>query len=166
SGHRGRRLRGRPRGAGGRRDRVPFRGRRPRLRTVGVARGGRHGGPAIPQRDAGPPGEPPPTPGFPGFLHRPTLVAHPYVGGKTMAGSREKTAAIAVAGTAAAAAAGMGLKRLRDGDATTFDSDSYRLLAGEPVAAGIKRLVAGRVDDAIAQLPRQAEADAAAARHH
>jgi CHAD domain-containing protein len=82
-----------------------------------------------------------------------------------MAGSREKTAAIAVAGTAAAAAAGVGIKRLRDGDGTPFDSDSYRLLAGEPVAPGIKRVITGRVDDAIAQLRGEAATDAAEAVH-
>ncbi len=69
-----------------------------------------------------------------------------------MARSREKTAAIAAAGTAAAAAAGIGFRRLRDGNGETVDSDAYRLLAGEPVGGGIRRILAAQVDDAIAQL--------------
>ena len=73
-----------------------------------------------------------------------------------MAGSREKSAALAAAGTAAAAAAGLGIKRLRDGHGKTFDSDAYRLLAGEPVGAGVKRILAAQVDDAIAQLRGEA----------
>jgi CHAD domain-containing protein len=78
-----------------------------------------------------------------------------------MASRKEKTAALAAAGTAAAAAAGVGIKRLRgDGDGTPFDSDSYRLLAGEPVAAGIKRVVTGRVDDAISELRGEAGGEA------
>src|SRR5829696_10189477 len=82
-----------------------------------------------------------------------------------MAGSREKTAAIAVAGTAAAAAAGVGLKRFRDVDGDAFDSDSYRLPAGEPIAAGIKRVITARVDDAIAQLRGESGAEPAEAVH-
>jgi len=83
-----------------------------------------------------------------------------------MAGQREKTAAIAAAGTAAAAAAGIGIKRLRGShDGAALDSDSYRLLAGEPVAAGIKRVISARVDDAIAQLRGEAGTDAADAVH-
>ena len=64
-----------------------------------------------------------------------------------MAGSREKSAALAAAGTAAAAAAGLGIKRLRDGHGKTFDSDAYRLLAGEPVGAGVRRILAAQVTD-------------------
>jgi CHAD domain-containing protein len=79
--------------------------------------------------------------------------------------SREKTAGLAVAGTAAAAAAGVGIKRLRDGAAAEFDSSVYRLLAGEPVGVGIKRVVAARVDDAVAQLRGEAGADPAEAVH-
>src|SRR5436190_2573948 len=82
-----------------------------------------------------------------------------------MAGSREKTAAIALAGTAAAAAAGVGIKRLRSEDGTPFDSDSYRLLTGEPVSDGIKRVIAGRVDDAIAQLRGEVGSGAAEGVH-
>jgi CHAD domain-containing protein len=79
-----------------------------------------------------------------------------------MALRKEKTAALAAAGTAAAAAAGVGIKRLRgDGDGTPFDSDSYHLLAGEPVAAGIKRVVTGRVDDAISELRGEGASEAA-----
>jgi len=77
-----------------------------------------------------------------------------------MSPSREKTAGLAVAGTAVAAAAGAGLKRLRSSDGTPFDSDSYRLLAGEPVAAGIKRVITARVDDAIAHLRGEAGTEA------
>jgi CHAD domain-containing protein len=77
-----------------------------------------------------------------------------------MSPSREKTAGLAVAGTAVAAAAGAGLKRLRSSDGTPFDSDSYRLLTGESVAAGIKRVITTRVDDAIAQLRGEAGTEA------
>jgi CHAD domain-containing protein len=82
--------------------------------------------------------------------------------------SREKTAAAAaVAGTAAAAAAaaGVGLKRLKSSHGAQFDSDSYRLLAAEPVAAGIKRVLTARVDDAVAHLRGEADVDAAEAVH-
>jgi CHAD domain-containing protein len=82
-----------------------------------------------------------------------------------MAGSREKTAALAAAGTAAAAAAGLGIKRLRDGRGKSFDSDAYRLLAGEPVGAGIRRILAAQVDDAISQLRGEAGTEPAEAIH-
>ena len=82
-----------------------------------------------------------------------------------MAGSREKTAALAAAGTAAAAAAGLGIKRLRDGHGKTFDSDAYRLLAGEPVGAGVRRILAAQVDDAISQLRGEAGTEPAEAIH-
>ena len=82
-----------------------------------------------------------------------------------MASSREKTAALAVAGTAAAAAAGAGIKRLRGHDETEFDSSAYRLLAGEPAGAGMKRVIAARVDDATAHLRGEAESDAAEGIH-
>src|SRR5215213_7467081 len=82
-----------------------------------------------------------------------------------MSPSREKAAGLSVAGTAVAAAAGAGIKRLRaDGDAA-LDSDSYRLLAGEPVAAGVKRVITARVDDAIAQLRGDAGTGPAEAVH-
>src|SRR5437870_3778402 len=55
-----------------------------------------------------------------------------------------KAAALAAAGTAAAAA-GLGLKRLRDGDGRAADSGAYRLLAGEPVGAGMKRVLAAGI---------------------
>ena len=70
--------------------------------------------------------------------------------------SREKTAAIAAAGTAVAAAAGIGIKQLRSSDGSSFDSDAYRLLESEPVGPGIKRVLATQVDDAIAQLRGEA----------
>jgi CHAD domain-containing protein len=41
-------------------------------------------------------------------------------------------------------------------EASTFHSSAYRLLAGEPVDAGIKRVVAAQVDDAIAGLRGEA----------
>ena len=41
---------------------------------------------------------------------------------------------------------------MRDGHSRDFDSDAYRLLAREPVAAGIKRALTAQVDDAIARL--------------
>jgi CHAD domain-containing protein len=77
-----------------------------------------------------------------------------------------KAAGLVAAGTAAAA--GLGLKRLRgDQDGTAFDSDSsaYRLLAGEPVAAGVKRILTAQVDDAVAQLRGEAGTDPAEAVH-
>ena len=82
-----------------------------------------------------------------------------------MAGSREKSAALAAAGTAAAAAAGLGIKRLRDGHGKTFDSDAYRLLAGEPVGAAVRRILAAQVDDAISQLRGEAGTEPAEAIH-
>jgi CHAD domain-containing protein len=77
-----------------------------------------------------------------------------------------KAAGLVAAGTAAAA--GLGLRRLRgDRDGAAFDSDSsaYRLLAGEPVAAGVKRILTAQVDDAIAQLRGEAGTDPAEAVH-
>jgi CHAD domain-containing protein len=83
-----------------------------------------------------------------------------------MTGSREKTAAIA-AGTAAAAAAaaGVGIKRFRQQDGAGFDSSAYRLLDGEPVGPGMKRVITAQVDDAIAQLRGEADKDPAEAIH-
>ena len=75
-----------------------------------------------------------------------------------------KAAAVAAAGTAAVAAR-FGLNRFRDGAAPEFDSAAYRLLAGEPVGPGIKRVVTARVDDAVAQLRGEAGTDAAEAVH-
>jgi len=42
---------------------------------------------------------------------------------------------------APAAAAGLGSKRMGDGPSREFDSDAYRLLARDPVAAGIKPMI-------------------------
>jgi CHAD domain-containing protein len=75
-----------------------------------------------------------------------------------------KAAALAAAGTAAVGA-GLGIRRLRDADGQAFDSDAYRLLAGEPVAAGIKRVLTAQVDDAIAQLRGETGTDPAEAIH-
>ncbi len=79
--------------------------------------------------------------------------------------TREKTAALAAAGTAAAAAAGIGIKKLRDTDGDAADSTSYRLLENEPVGPGIRRILLVQVDDAIAQLRGEAETDPAEAIH-
>jgi CHAD domain-containing protein len=46
----------------------------------------------------------------------------------------------------------LGITRLRDGSGKEFDSDAYRLLAREPVAAGIKRVLTAQLDDAVANL--------------
>jgi CHAD domain-containing protein len=75
-----------------------------------------------------------------------------------------KAAGLIAAGTVAAA--GLGLKRLRgDRDGASFDSDAYRLLPREPVAAGLKRVLAAQVDDAIGQLRGEAGTDPAEAIH-
>jgi CHAD domain-containing protein len=58
-----------------------------------------------------------------------------------------------------------GIKRLRGGQGNASDSDAYRLLAGEPVAAGIKRVITAQVDDAIAHLRGEIESDPAVAVH-
>jgi CHAD domain-containing protein len=47
----------------------------------------------------------------------------------------------------------------------TSDSDAYRLLAGEPVDAGMKRVLAAQVDDAIAQLRGESGNEPAEAIH-
>lgn len=73
-----------------------------------------------------------------------------------------KAAGVAAAGAAgAAAAAGIGLRRFRGSDEASFDSDAYRLLAGEPVGNGMKRILMAQVDDAIAQLRGEAGTDPA-----
>jgi CHAD domain-containing protein len=82
-----------------------------------------------------------------------------------MSPAREKTAGLAVAGTAAAAAAGVGIRHLRRDHDGGFDSDTYRLLAGEPVGSGIKRVIAARIDDAVAHLRGEAGSDAAEGVH-
>lgn len=72
-----------------------------------------------------------------------------------MARSKSKAQAPLVVGgaAAAAAAAGVGLKRLKERrDGGIGDSRAYRLLPDEPVAAEVKRVILGRVDDAIEQL--------------
>jgi CHAD domain-containing protein len=75
-----------------------------------------------------------------------------------------KAAGLAAAG--AVAAAGFGLRRLRgDSDGASFDSEAYRLLPREPVAAGLKRIVTAQVDDAIAQLRGEAGTEPAEAIH-
>ena len=75
-----------------------------------------------------------------------------------------KAAGLAAAGTAAAA--GIGLKRFRSrADGAGFDSSAYRLLPGEPVGAGVKRVLGAQVDDAISQLRGEAGTEAAEAIH-
>jgi CHAD domain-containing protein len=74
-----------------------------------------------------------------------------------------KAAGLIAAGTAAAA--GIGIRRLRGGDGATFESDAYRLLPREPVAAGLKRIVTAEVDDAIEQLRGEAGTEPAEAIH-
>ena len=75
-----------------------------------------------------------------------------------------KAAGLAAAGTAAAA--GIGLKRLRGGaDGASFDSSAYRLLPGEPVGPGVKRVLGAQVDDAISQLRGEAGTEAAEGIH-
>jgi CHAD domain-containing protein len=83
----------------------------------------------------------------------------------SMSPSREKTAALAAVGTVTAAAAGIGIKQLRRQDGEPFDSDAYRLLAGEPVGPGIKRILTAQIDDAIAHLSGEAGTDPAEAIH-
>ena len=75
-----------------------------------------------------------------------------------------KAAGLVAAGTAAAA--GFGIRRLRSRDgAGSFESDAYRLLPGEPVAAGMKRIITTQVDDAISQLRGEAGTEPADAVH-
>jgi CHAD domain-containing protein len=76
-----------------------------------------------------------------------------------------KAAGLLAAGTAAAA--GLGIRRMRSGDGAgaDFDSDAYRLLAGEPVGAGMKRILTSQVDDGIAQLRGDAGTEPAEAVH-
>jgi CHAD domain-containing protein len=74
-----------------------------------------------------------------------------------------KAAGLVAAGTAAAA--GIGIRRLRGVDGAAFDSDAYRLLPREPVAAGLKRVVTAQVDDAIAHLRGEGGTEPAEAVH-
>ena len=85
---------------------------------------------------------------------------------RALAAARDprKAGAMAAAG-AAAVAARFGIDRLRDGHAPEFDSDAYRLLAGEPVSSGIERVVLARVDDAVAHLRGEAATEPAEGVH-
>jgi CHAD domain-containing protein len=79
-----------------------------------------------------------------------------------MATTRDKSAALAVVGTAAAAAAavaGIGIKKLRKSDGNAADSTAYRLVDAEPVGPGVKRVITAQVDDAIVQLRGEAGSD-------
>ena len=85
---------------------------------------------------------------------------------RALAAAKEpRKATAAAAAGAAAVAARLGIDRLRDGHDPRFDSDAYRLLAGEPVSSGIKRVVLARVDDAIAHLRGEAETEPAEGVH-
>jgi CHAD domain-containing protein len=74
---------------------------------------------------------------------------------------------VAAAGAAAAAAAGVGVRRMLSNgrDGAYSDSTSYRLHDDESVSAGIKRIVLGRIDDALAELRGEADNDPAEAIH-
>src|SRR5262245_6167964 len=76
---------------------------------------------------------------------------------------RRKAAGLVAAGTVAAA--GVGLRRFRGSDGASFESDANGLLPGEPVAAGLKRILISQVDDALAQLRGEAAADPAEGIH-
>jgi CHAD domain-containing protein len=82
-----------------------------------------------------------------------------------MATTRDKTAALAAAGTAAAAAAGIGIRKLRHSEDGASDSTAYRIVDCEPVGPGMKRVIAVQVDDAIAQLRGEAGSEPADAIH-
>ncbi len=79
--------------------------------------------------------------------------------------TRDKTVALAAAGTAAAAAAGIGIKKLRESDGDAADSTAYRLLEEESVGPGIRRILLAQVDDAVTQLRGEAENGPAEAIH-
>jgi CHAD domain-containing protein len=83
---------------------------------------------------------------------------------RALSEAKEHPAAAAVAAGAAAATAGVAL-RLRDGDPSAADSGAYRLLAGEPVDAAMKRVLTAQVDDAIAHLRGETEVEPAEAVH-
>jgi CHAD domain-containing protein len=74
---------------------------------------------------------------------------------------------IAAAGAAVAAAAGAGVRRLISGhrNGAVSDSTAYCLQDREPVAAGVKRIVLARVDDALAELQGETGSSPAEAIH-
>ncbi len=79
---------------------------------------------------------------------------------------RRLFAAAAGGAVAAAAAAGTGLRRLRtDGSQEYEGRAAYRLLEGEPVADGMRRIIAARVDDALAELRGETTSTPAEAVH-
>ncbi len=82
-----------------------------------------------------------------------------------MASTRDKSAALAAAGAATAAAAGIGIKKLRDSNGEVSDSTACRLLKGEPVGPGIRRVLKAQVDDAVEQLRGEAGTEPAEAIH-
>jgi len=79
--------------------------------------------------------------------------------------SEPRRLAAAAAGSAAATAAGAGVRRLISRDGTPTDSSAYRLLSGEPVSTGIKRVVTARVGDALAELRGETDSEPADAIH-
>jgi CHAD domain-containing protein len=72
--------------------------------------------------------------------------------------------AMAAVGTGAAAAAGI-RQRMGASNGELGDETAYRLLDGETVSSGIKRLVLARVDDALAELGGETESSRAEAIH-
>jgi CHAD domain-containing protein len=85
---------------------------------------------------------------------------------RALAAARDpRKAGAAAAAGAAAVAARLGIDRLRNGHAPSFDSNAYRFLPGEPVSAAVKRAVGARVDDAVAQLRGEAGSDPAESVH-
>jgi CHAD domain-containing protein len=76
------------------------------------------------------------------------------------------TAAVAAGAAGAAAATARFAVKLRDGDSpAALDSTAYRLLEGEPVSAGVRRVLTAQVDDAIAHLRGEIEVPPAEAVH-
>ncbi len=80
------------------------------------------------------------------------------------AARRPRALALAAVGTGAAAAAGL-RQRMGASDGEVGDATAYRLLEGETVSSGIKRIVLARIDDAVAELGGEAESSPAEAIH-
>jgi CHAD domain-containing protein len=84
---------------------------------------------------------------------------------RALSALRHPRTAAGLVASRAAAAAGVGIRHFRRSDARTFVSDAYRLLPGERVGPGLKRVIAAQVDDAIGQLRGDADTDPAEAVH-
>ncbi len=80
------------------------------------------------------------------------------------AAKRPRALAMAAVGTGAVAAAGI-RRRMGASDGELGDATAYRLLEGETVSSGIKRIVLARVDDALAELGGETESSPAEAIH-